>query len=841
MKLVWIAFLLVYGIGQSDSIAQSDSIEQGNFYEQSKNVALGDSIAESNFYENPGSRPHPAVEMESKARAADANPTEISGATQTFRGRVVDAYTELPLPGAAVVVPGTDPLRGAAADINGEFRIEGLPLGRIDARITMVGYEPALLRNLLLVSGRELVVEVRLEERVYSMDGLVVRPEIRKDRPGNEMAVVSARSFTIDETERYAGSLGDPSRMAANFAGVSSVSDQRNDIVIRGNSPQGLLWRLEGVEIPNPNHFGSMGSTGGPISMINNNHLTNSDFYTGAFPAEFGNALAGVFDLRMRNGNNQMREWMGQVGFNGFELGAEGPFSGRNRASYLINARYSTLEALHALGMDFGTGAAIPEYKDISMKLNFPLENGRISVFGLGGDNRIAMLDSEDDDAQYGFSGTDLYYSNRMGVLGVNHMHYFSNDARITNILAVSGIRGKAEIYDLSYSLDRLMIDETLQEIKYTASTRYSHRFNSRNFMNAGAVYDLFDVSYVGQEMDTLRTEYRYYLNNTGTMSQAKLYAEWQHRFSDRFSMTGGLHATRLFLNDTQSLEPRFGMSWVVAPGQTISLGAGLHSQAQMRAIYFSQRYDSLSQTYERTNKNLDFSRAMHLVAGYDRLLGEQHRLKFEMYYQRLYNIPVAWRRPEYSMLSQGGGFSYITYDNMENTGTGANRGVELTLEKFLRKGFYYLVTASVFDAGYRGYDGVWRNSGFNNNFVFNALGGYEWRTDPRSLLSVDLKMVYAGGYRKLPIDEELSIAENGTRYRWADAFTERYPDYFRLNGRVTFRMNRGRVSHEWALDLQNITNRRNIFTENWNNARKEVATSYQMGFMPMMTYRIYF
>ncbi|MFO8029701.1 MAG: TonB-dependent receptor [Cyclonatronaceae bacterium] len=774
-------------------------------------------------------------------KSPEESEPEESAAVQTLRGRVLDAYTGLPLPGATVVVLDSDPLRGAAADADGEFRIEGLPLGRIDVKLSMVGYEPVVLRNLLLVSGRERVVEARLEELVYSMEGLVVRPDQRKDRPGNEMAMVSARSFTIDETERYAGSLGDPSRMAANYAGVSSVTDQRNDIVIRGNSPQGLLWRLEGVEIPNPNHFGSMGSTGGPVSMINNNHLANSDFYTGAFPAEFGNALAGVFDLRMRNGNNQMREWMGQVGFNGFELGAEGPFTGNRRASYLVNARYSTLEVLHALGMDFGTGAAIPEYKDISMKLHFPLQRGSVSVFGLGGDNHIAMLDSNDDDAQYGFSGTDLYYSNRMGVLGISHIHYFSNDVRLTSTVAVTGIRGAAEIYDLSYSFDELKIVETLQEVKYTASSRYSRRFNARNFLNAGAVFDIYDVQYVGQELDGPSGEYRYYLNNTGKLSQGKLFAEWQHRFTDRLSMTAGLHATQLFLNGTGALEPRFGMSWEVAPGQSLSLGAGLHSQTQMRSIYFSQRYDSLSQTYERTNRDLDFSRSIHLVAGYDRLLGEEHRLKLEAYYQRLYNIPVAWRRPEFSMLSQGGGFSYIVYDNMENTGTGATRGVELTLEKFLRKGFYYLATASVFDAGYRGYDGVWRNSGFNNNFVFNALGGYEWRTSPRSLLAVDVKMVYAGGYRKLPIDEEQSIAENATRYRWEDAFTERYPDYFRLNARVTFRLNRRSLSHEWALDLQNITSRQNIFTENWNNARQEVVTSYQMGFMPMMTYRIHF
>ncbi len=762
--------------------------------------------------------------------------------TQTLRGRVLDGFTELPLPGATVVVTDTDPLRGTATDVDGNFRIEDLALGRISIRVSMVGYQPSVVNNLLLRSGRELVVDIRLEEQVYTMEDVVVRPDIRKDRAINEMAVVSARSFTIDETERYAGSLGDPSRMASNFAGVTSVTDQRNDIVIRGNSPLGLLWRLEGVEIPNPNHFGSIGSTGGPISMLNINHLTNSDFYTGAFPAEYGNALAGAFDIRMRNGNNQKHEFMGQVGFNGFELGAEGPFSENSQSSYMANFRYSTLEILHAAGMSFGTGSAVPEYKDLSFKVNVPLERGRISVFGLGGNNGIAMLASQDDDSQYGFTGLDLYNSNKMGVMGLNHIYYINDNARFTNTLAVSGIESTADIYDLSFDPDNEKIKETLGEVKYTFSSKYSHRFSSRNYLNTGFVYDFYDVSYNGMQLDPSGEKYLHYLDNSGNMGFARLFTEWQHRFSDDLSVTGGLHASRLFLNNSYAVEPRLGLKWEFTGGQSVNLGAGMHSQTQMKAVYFSQRLtDTLNMVYEKTNHDLDFSRSIHLVAGYDRLLGTDHRLKLEAYYQKLYNIPVAWRRPEFSLLSQGGGYGFILDDNMDNTGTGENKGMELTLEKFLNKGFYYLVTASVFDAGYRGYDGVWRNSAFNNNFVFNALAGYEWRVGSNSLLSVDLKMVYAGGHRKLPVDEQQSLADNALRFKWNEAYNERFPDYFRLNGRITYRMNRNSFDQEWGIDLQNITNHKNIFIQNWDSSKKEVSTYYQMGFMPMMTYRIYF
>ncbi len=763
--------------------------------------------------------------------------------TQTIRGTVLDAYTELPLPGATVIIAGTDPLQGTSTNAEGAFRFDNMPAGRYDLQVSMMGYRATVLQNLLLVTGRELVVTARLEEQVYLLDDVEVRPEIRKDQAINEMAMVSARSFTIDETERYAGSLGDPSRMAANFAGVSSASDQRNDIIIRGNSPIGLLWRLEGVEIPNPNHFGSIGSTGGPVSMINNNHLDNSDFYTAAFPAEYGNALAGAFDLRMRNGNNEQREFMGQMGFNGFELGAEGPFSDKRRSSYLVNARYSTLEVLQAAGMSFGTGAAIPEYKDISFKLNFPVKRGRITVFGLGGDNRIAMLDSKEDDAQYGFAGTDLYYGNRMGVAGINHVHYLSNDIRFTNTLAVSGIRGTADIYELfDDDLDLPNVIEDLGEIKYSFSSKYAHRFSSRNYLNAGIIADHYDLRYQGQEYQTDTGEYVYYINTTGSMNLVRMFAEWQHRFTGELVMTAGLHACYLFLNETHALEPRYGLRWEFAPGQSVSFGAGLHSQMQMKALYFSQMLiDTVNQVHEKTNDHLDFSRSLHLVTGYDRLLGEGHRLKTEIYYQRLYNIPVAWRQPQFSVINQGGAFNYWTFNEMENEGTGENKGIELTLEKFLHEGFYYLVTASIFDAGYRGYDGIWRNSAFNNNYIFNVLTGYEWRTGERSLLSADLKMVYAGGNRYLEIDAERSEAENGARYKWDTAFENRYPNYFRLNGRITFRLNGRNINQEWALDLQNMTNRQNIFTENWNSQKQEITTSYQMGFMHMMTYRIYF
>ncbi len=761
--------------------------------------------------------------------------------TQTLRGEVVDAFTKLPLPGATVVVLNSDPIQGTTTDADGNFRFEKLLTGRTEIQVSMVGYHPVVLSNLLLTTGRELVVNINLEEQVIALGGIEITAA-NSDQPRNEMAITSARSFTVEQTERYAGSLGDPSRMAQNFAGVSSAGDQRNDIIIRGNSPQGLLWRLEGIDIPNPNHFGSMGSTGGPVGMLNNNLLANSDFYTGAFPAEFGNALAGAFDLRLRNGNNEKHEFMGQVGFNGFELGAEGPLCRKTRASYLVNIRYSTMEVLNKLRMDFGTGNAVPQYKDISFKLNFPTKSGRVTLFGMAGDSYIEMLDSKGDSAQFGFSGTDLFFGSQMGVAGLTHVHYFSNDARVTTNLAMTGHQNKTSMIDFVFNPEIEMINEHIYEIKYSLSSKYSQRINKQNFVNTGFVFDLFDIMQKGKQYVKHIQDYRYYMDIHENLSSAKAFAEWQYKFSDRLTLNTGLHGAYLFLNDSHTIEPRMALKWQASNKEAVSFGAGLHSQSQLKPVYFMQLLtDSVNNSYERTNEKLDFSKSMHLVAGYDRVLGDRHRLKLEVYYQHLYNIPVSPDRPEYSMLNSGGGFSYNVFHNCVNEGKGKNMGVELTLEKFLDKGFYYLLTASVFDSKATGFDGIWRNTLFNNNYVFNALGGYEWHFNQKTSLAADLKGVWAGGMRYLPIDTEQSALNNSAVYDWANVNAERFPDYFRINARVTLRLNGKKVNQEWGLDLQNLTNHQNIFTQNWDSNKQEVSTSYQMGFMPMMTYKIFF
>jgi hypothetical protein len=306
--------------------------------------------------------------------------TGVAQTTQSIRGKVIDKQSKFPIPGVSVVIVTLNPQKGSVTDDKGEFKLTEVPIGRHDLKVTLFGYTEQLISNILLTSGKEVYLNIELQEQILELEEVKIETEKSKGETNNENSVVSSRTFSIEETSRYAGSRNDPARRAMNFAGVTGASDSRNDIIIRGNSPLGLLWRFEGMDIPNPNHFGTFGTTGGPISMLNNNVLSNSDFITGAWPSQYGNALAGVFDLQMRKGNNQKREYMVQMGFNGLELGAEGPISKKNSSSYLANYRYSTLGIFKALGISFGT-SALPQYQDLNFKVNIPTEKAGTSQY----------------------------------------------------------------------------------------------------------------------------------------------------------------------------------------------------------------------------------------------------------------------------------------------------------------------------------------------------------------------------------------------------------------------------------------------------------------------------
>ena len=292
--------------------------------------------------------------------------------TQTVRGTVVDADSKFPLMGSLVSIGSKE----VSTKNDGSFKINNVPIGRNSISISLFGYKKQT-RSLELNSAKEAVLTISLIESATQL-GTVDVIAVQSGQAKNEMATVSSRQFSVEETNLYAGSRGEPARMATNFAGVQGSDDQRNDLVIRGNTPAGVLYRMDGINIPNPNHFSIPGTGGGPVTILNNKFLANSDFFTGAWPAEYGNAIAGVFDLEMRDGNNEKFEGSAQLGLLGTELMLEGPLGkkkGRLAPSFLGVYRYSTLSLFESLNIPLGTNA-LPQYQDGAFRLTFPQENG---------------------------------------------------------------------------------------------------------------------------------------------------------------------------------------------------------------------------------------------------------------------------------------------------------------------------------------------------------------------------------------------------------------------------------------------------------------------------------
>jgi hypothetical protein len=680
------------------------------------------------------------------------------------------------------------------------------------------------------------------------MNDVLIKANKDKSRANNELILVSGRSFTVDQANRYAGGFNDPSRMAANFAGVAGGgNDQRNDIVIRGNSPMGLLWRLEGADIPNPNHFGSQGANGGPVSIVNTNMLANSDFLTGAFPAEYGNANAGVFDLKLRNGNNEKREFIGQVGFAGLELLAEGPIQKSKGSSYMLSYRYSTLSLFEALGIQFGN-SGIPKYQDISFKFNFPeTKFGAISFFGIGGKSSTQLLDSKKTEAERATmsNAQDVDFGSAMGVIGFTHTLRLGSKAYFKTIISASGESNVVRVDTLSNSnVPYYLLGRTTNNTRQSVHSFYNHKINAKHSFKlgligsriGGAMYDSLWVNSLQSYFPRLDFSEHSYLVQT--------YVNYNYRFTARLNFNGGLHLNYLQLNQSFSLDPRASIRYQLRANHALAFGYGKHSQTQPLLTYFTKTLvDTFNQVYANTNNNLKMSEAHHFVLTYDWLLTENTRIKVETYYQFLNQLPVTQNPSYFSTVNFGADFVPIYADSLVNAGRGYNYGLEITLERFFNKGFYYLFTGSFYESKYRGSDLIWRNTAFNGNFVVNALVGKEWKVSKakNNVFGLNLKVVYSGGRRFIPVDELASQQKGDVVYKELEAYANRLPAFFRTDFKISYRQNAKKYTQEFALEIQNIFNTQNVLNQIWNPATGSLQTNYQIGFFPVPFYRIYF
>ncbi len=757
---------------------------------------------------------------------------QAQDAFQIVKGTILDQQTEIPLIGATVELVEAGIQKGTTTNVDGEFKLE-VPYGRQKFVVSYLGYEPAVISNILVTAGKEVVLDVKLEESIINLQEVTVTSKSATGTLGNEMATVSSRVLSVEEITRFAGSVNDISRMAANYAGVLIPDNQRNDIIIRGNSPVGLLWRLEGVPIANPNHFASLGATGGVVSAVNPNILKNSDFLTGAFPAEYGNTNSGVMDLSFRNGNKDKFEFTTQLAaFSGLEAMIEGPFSANKKNSFVVGYRHSFLELLDLFNLSIGIDA-IPNYKDLSFKVDFEKTKfGKFSMFGIAGTSDISFIGDDDKD----ISGS------RLATLGLNHRILVDDKSYIKTTIAYSGSESTYKEFTLENDDWNMDFENKDVNNRLSLSSFYHKKINPRWNLRTGITSEWYSLNFNsknnnGQTLETIR-------DFNGNLALFQAHAQSQYKISPKLSINAGLHAQLLTLNDDYAIEPRLALNYQLTDKQALSIGYGLHNQMQPLPVYFFETEVEPGQ-FLRTNENLGFSTSNHFIFGYDVKLGSDWAVKVDAYYQAQDDIPVETESSYFSVVNSGADFVFPTEDYLVNGGTGTNYGLELTVEKYFSNSYYGLFTLSLLDSKYAGSDGVERNTAFNNGYILNFLAGKEFSLSKKNdnKLTFDFKLTNAGGRYYTPIDLEASRAAQRTIRDFDNAYTNRFWPYFRMDAKIGYRLNskKKKFSQHFYVEFQNISNTRNALNNYYSVSRDEIRTRTQLGFFFDILYRVRF
>lgn len=763
----------------------------------------------------------------------DAQPQNL---TQTVKGTVVDRESRSPLPGANIVILGTDPLKGASSDLNGRFRILNVPVGRYDIRVHYIGYDAFVMKEILVSTGREVVLSVELKESSVSMDEIEITAEISKDRPLNSMALASGRMLSVEEAGRYAGGFDDPARLASTTAGVAGNLSS-NGIVIRGNAPKGLLWQLEGIPIANPSHFANLTTFGaGGITALSSQTMENSDFYTGAFPAEYGNASSGVFDLRMRTGNQDKREYTFQLGVMGIDAASEGPVVRGSSASYLFNYRYSTLSLLTPLLPENAGGTF---YQNLSFKVNVPTSSaGVFSVWGLGA-NDYSGQSPEKDSLKWRYSdniqksGYDTY----MGAAGISHRLVIGTKTFINNSWAVTGDGLKWNVREM----DAGAVLQPKEHIrnhawKYTWHGYVNRKWSEKLTVKTGWIMNKLNYSLITRQAPSLGEPLNTLADEKGSRYLLQGYAQGRADLLQNLTFNAGVHALYFTLNKETVVEPRLGIRWKFSAQDELSLAYGVHSQTELLSVYLNKRMNE-SGDWFRPNEKLKLAKSRHLVLGYDRSLKSNARFRVEAYLQWLYDIPVI-ADSSFSIhnLEQKGWF---LNDPLVNTGKGKNMGVDVTYEKFLSGGYYYLFTVSLFDSRYQGGDRVKRPARYDKRYVVNVLGGKEWNVGYGKTLSVNGRINFSGGDRISPVDESLSLAQQEVMYDETRAFEKRKPDLRYVDCTVSYKVNKPSYAMTWSLQMINMLARSEFEGYRYNYRRQTIDRHTELTMIPNLSFKI--
>ena len=774
---------------------------------------------------------------------------------QTIKGSVTDAITGETLIGAAVKVAELKDV-GGITNIDGEFSITITQPGRYTIETSYMGYEPSVLKEVLVAGAKDVVLDITLRESSTDMNEVVIKPRVNKESTVNPTALVGGMMLSMEEASRYAGGYNDPARLVTAFAGVAGQGDG-NGISVHGNAPQFMQYRLEGVEIFSPNHFADLYSAGfGMVSALNSNVITNSDFFVSTFNSSYNNALSGVFDVRMRAGNNSKFENGVQVGSVGIEWTSEGPISKKNNSSFIFNYRYGFSTIARKLKL-IDTYGSQYDFQDLSFKLNFPTKKaGTFSAFALGFIDKSWDVELDIKDIHSIYDASDQEGSLYNALLGASHKIHFDNKWTWRTTAAYNMQHNKVDMeywglhfdanhkpigfegkdYPFSYlkqNEDRAVFNTELSKQVtprwlLQLGGEYSHRFFDLNFRTAENVYEPVSP-----------TPYYATKDNTGLAS-----IFWSNLWkpTDNLSFNLGLSGSYFLLSKDFSIEPRASMKWEPGKRHSISLGYGLHSMIEKLDAYFFRNADGTM-----ANKDLGLSKAHHLLTTYMYKFTDNLNLRFNAYYQYGFDTPVGINGSTFCTVNRL--FNYIE-EPLVNEGNTRNYGADITLEHYMSRGFYGQVNGSLFKSEYRGLDKKWRNQLYDRGYMVKVLGGKEWMIGKRKqdVFNVSVKYTLQGGLRHTPIDVDAmkanvaaGIINDQPIYKEDEAMTLQFDPTSILDLTVSYKINRKNVGHTIAFEGVNILQHETPYAVHYDLGTGQLRVDKSGISLPNIYYRIDF
>ena len=786
--------------------------------------------------------------------------------TQTVRGTVIDIDSKLPLTGVAVVLINGEQ-HSAVTDTKGSFKIENVPVGRVNLLLSYLGYEPKNLPNIEVNSGKEVFLELFMQESVIKMEEVFVKANKIKGQATNDMALLSSRSISVEETNRFTGGMSDPARVVSSFAGVASTPDGSSDIIVRGNSPKYLQWRIDGIEISSPYHMDDQNASFGALTALNNSLLTTSDFYTGAFSPEYGNVLSSVFDVKLRSGNNEKFEASVGVGIMGTDVTLEGPFKKGYAGSYLVNYRYSTVSLIKKLGLIDVDG--IVNYQDATFKVVLPTKKiGTFSIFGLGGLSGFTMNNIANTDfstpGKISNSNIRKDYVKSAGLsnIGLTHTLTISNNSFVKTTLSYSANGFDDDVKEWSilkkynntgeYVSDSLTnkiptFNSKVKNSSYKGAITYSNKINAKNKIQIGTQYVLSVFDYNQNIFDYNSSTVQNVTDFNKSAGAIYNFISWKFSLNENISFVSGFHNSNVLLNSKSTFEPRIAFNWKINKNNSIHAGYGKHSTMESVHNYFTKITKPDGSVIE-PNKNLGLLKADHFVLGYEKRISENLMCKIEAYYQHLYNLPVENNDTSYyATLNEGYDYRYVA---LVNKGTGKNYGLEITIERFFDNNYYYMINGSLFNSTYKTLDGIERNTQYNSNFLFNLLCGKEFKKlgkKQNKTLALNAKIFFGGGKKYIPLlrDAQGNVSvdpANNKYWDYAKAYKNSIDNAFALNFSISYKVNKPHSTHEIFLDLMNLTDNKARMAEFYDASKpNKIGYMTQFGFFPNLMYKVYF